>query len=439
MGDSGKGRKKRFTLRGWRVALLAVLLLAELISLYVVAARSVVNRRLAALRADGYPTTLAELAKYTRLPPDKANAADVYTRAFEAYVPPVDEGNVPLMGEAEWPERGAPLPGPMTTAIAQSLAANEKCLALLHEAGAVEDCRYEWDYRDTLRPWEPLPHWAGARSCVFLLWVSAVDHAFRGETDAVVMDVRDGLRLTNSMRREPGAYSHQMRIGMLACVLVGLERTMSATSFTEQQLADLDILLAASESALDLEKTMITERCIAIEEIRARRFGRWPIPYLPGIRGSGIPDTLDYTEKCIKAAGLPVTERRQRFGELLKELDGLSFVHAAIKTCAPKYTRNLITYDTRVHAHISLARTALAVERYQLARGELPRQLEQLVPTYIRQVPIDPFDGKPVRYKRMDPGYRLYSVLDDGKDDGGRGRDEVKPGEPYDWPFIVTR
>jgi hypothetical protein len=34
-------------------------------------------------------------------------------------------------------------------------------------------------------------------------------------------------------------------------------------------------------------------------------------------------------------------------------------------------------------------------------------------------VPLDPWDGKPLRYKKLDKGYVIYSVGSDRKDDGG--------------------
>ncbi len=79
------------------------------------------------------------------------------------------------------------------------------------------------------------------------------------------------------------------------------------------------------------------------------------------------------------------------------------------------------------------------MERYRLARGKLAEQLRELVPQYLEQVPIDPFDGQPIRYRCTAPGYRLHSILEDGQDNGGRERGEVKSGEPYDGCFIVTR
>jgi hypothetical protein len=81
----------------------------------------------------------------------------------------------------------------------------------------------------------------------------------------------------------------------------------------------------------------------------------------------------------------------------------------------------------------------LAVERYRLAGGKVPERLEELVPQYLSEVPSDPFDGNPIRYRHADPGYCLYSISDDGQDNGGKEKADVSSGAPYDWCFIVTR
>ena len=70
-------------------------------------------------------------------------------------------------------------------------------------------------------------------------------------------------------------------------------------------------------------------------------------------------------------------------------------------------------------------RTLMALERYRLAHGEYPDSLAPLVPEFLKEVPIDPWSGKPLRYKRLaaqdEQGrdYLLYSVGKDGVDNGG--------------------
>jgi hypothetical protein len=64
--------------------------------------------------------------------------------------------------------------------------------------------------------------------------------------------------------------------------------------------------------------------------------------------------------------------------------------------------------------------TAIALERHHLQHNSYPAILNDLVPAFLPQVPTDFMDGKPLRY-RLQPGgnFLLYSVGEDGKDDGG--------------------
>jgi hypothetical protein len=67
-----------------------------------------------------------------------------------------------------------------------------------------------------------------------------------------------------------------------------------------------------------------------------------------------------------------------------------------------------------------MATTVLAVERLRIANEPLPKNLDQLKPKYIAAVPADPFDGAPLRYRRIEKGYLVYSIGRDLHDDGGR-------------------
>jgi len=75
-----------------------------------------------------------------------------------------------------------------------------------------------------------------------------------------------------------------------------------------------------------------------------------------------------------------------------------------------------------IEANCSLVVTAIALKRYQLAHGEIPASLSALVPKYLPAVPTDPVDGQPLRYQRKPDGsFLLYSIGEDGVDDGGDG------------------
>jgi hypothetical protein len=99
------------------------------------------------------------------------------------------------------------------------------------------------------------------------------------------------------------------------------------------------------------------------------------------------------------------------------------------------------TRDANHRAQARVAQAALTVERYRLANeGKLPENLSLLVPRFMPSVPVDPFDGQPLRYKRLESGYVVYCIGADGKDDGGMERPpKAKEGDPWDITFIVER
>jgi len=67
-----------------------------------------------------------------------------------------------------------------------------------------------------------------------------------------------------------------------------------------------------------------------------------------------------------------------------------------------------------------LAVIAIALERLRLRDGRLSPDLNALVPRFLSAVPIDPMSAKPLRYRlNADGSFTLYSVGEDGRDDGG--------------------
>ena len=90
--------------------------------------------------------------------------------------------------------------------------------------------------------------------------------------------------------------------------------------------------------------------------------------------------------------------------------------------------------------------SAIALERYRLRRRRYPDELALLVPDFLVRLPRDPIDGQPLRYRlNADGGFTLYSVGDDGVDQGGNA--EVPPdkrgsywlsGRDWVWPSPAT-
>lgn len=68
--------------------------------------------------------------------------------------------------------------------------------------------------------------------------------------------------------------------------------------------------------------------------------------------------------------------------------------------------------------------------------GKLPQKLDELVPDYADAVPLDPFDGKPIRYDAKTP--KLWSIGPDFTDDRGQRDNPLRfsdrTGDITSWP-----
>ena len=91
--------------------------------------------------------------------------------------------------------------------------------------------------------------------------------------------------------------------------------------------------------------------------------------------------------------------------------------------------------------------TILALKRYRIEKGIYPENLEDLLENgYISKLPMDPYSNKTLTYIKQGDGFKLYSVGEDFKDDGGKqifhsngrvikwGKSGNKTGDAVFWP-----
>lgn len=73
-------------------------------------------------------------------------------------------------------------------------------------------------------------------------------------------------------------------------------------------------------------------------------------------------------------------------------------------------------------------RILIALKCYKAEHGELPETLDELVPQYFESIPLDDFDGKPMKYSREKRV--VYAVGKDLEDNGGVGQDDRENRNP---------
>jgi hypothetical protein len=137
----------------------------------------------------------------------------------------------------------------------------------------------------------------------------------------------------------------------------------------------------------------------------------------------GRRETLELTDKIFTYID---TIRYKSPIELHKEgkdpnkvLDNMAKDNVLLNILTPAFAKTLVmSYRFRTDTQALI--TTLSILRYKAERSEYPATLETLAEAgYIKEVPIDPFSGEPLVYKRTADNFVLYSVGENFVDDGG--------------------
>lgn len=95
----------------------------------------------------------------------------------------------------------------------------------------------------------------------------------------------------------------------------------------------------------------------------------------------------------------------------------------------------------------SMTVTVIALKRHELRHGKPAPALKDLAPEFLPSVPVDSINGQPLHYRlNADGSFLLYSVGEDGQDDGGDPRPakagssfgNIFTGRDWVWPVPAT-
>ena len=412
---------------------------------------STFQKQIAAIHAKGEPVTPQELQQRYPEPPKEQNAAETYTRSFAAakesstkqdffrrsgkvYETPAKE----LFAEAfrKWME--------------ESLADNAEALALLHEAARKPAAQYPMDIN---KGWEAaIPNLLKVRTSAVLLQLEAILAAQDGDTDRVVEAVLAGLAVGNAMRDGPCLIMQMIRIACYGITCTGIRHTLAIADFSDDQLAQMQSALGAADDGEALTRALIGERVMTLVAFdhpaqmvpQVRQADDW----FPG--GAAVATGLlrmanaanGNREEYLSVMGQAIDASRKPPHEALPLLQQIAerengdhswFSMMSVSHIVPNCSRSEAQL-ARSSALVRGANTALAVERHRLANGRMPESLGNLTPAFMPAVPMDPFNGEPLRYKHGEDGYSVYSVGEDQTDNGG----ESGPQNGNDVVFRVT-
>jgi len=365
-------------------------------------------------------------------PPAAENAAALYAQAFAALVS--EDADSPSFVEK-----------------------NQKALELLHQAAARTQCRFPTDFKAGQKA--SMPHLARIKTCAKLLAQEATLNARKGKMDLAAQSVIDGLRLARSLEAEPSVISQLVRIAAEQIATAGLEQTLNHKGFSEIELAKLKSAFEDAERGGTgmFARAFVGERCLTahmfvapspdVAESLALIGQSFSPSFFDNYRKSSTNQAdyafcLDQFKNIIEAAKLPFPECLESASQWTARMsDAKSKGYVISGVMLPPLSKALERSAARL-AEMRAGQVAIAVERSRLAHGAvLPMGLSSLVPQYLNAVPTDPFDGKPLRYKKKSPkAYVVYSIGPDRQDDNGTlAKANSSPGTKFDLVFMVDR
>ena len=289
-----------------------------------------------------------------------------------------------------------------------------------------------------------------------------------GDVDGAFVDAKAAIRLADIVRDEPLLISQLVRIAQQAIAARTVDFGIRSHQWTEPQLKEFQALFSRTGMLGAMANAFEGERAIALSTMdawcsRPSEMDRVLPDQLPGFMTPGgfgmrIPGVVglirqnqanlaNYYSLLIRSTrAMEESGHRNGFSQELKAMEAKMDLALTTMTAHANphtmITRQLapavskaVAKSVRAEQRASQTATACAVERFRKQHGNYPASLNELVPAFLSEVPLDIMDHQPLRYrKNSDDTFILWSIGDNGIDDGGVFRNpKPKNDEILDW------
>jgi hypothetical protein len=266
-----------------------------------------------------------------------------------------------------------------------------------------------------------------------------------GDLDGAVRACCASVNAARSISTDLGEFSKWACLTINMVPLDAIERTLAQGEPKEKALAELQELLRQDEAEACLLHMLRLERARTHEMIetgpRSMRklyelrsvlpvdevHDQWSLGHLaqesslellelsypPGAMKNHAA-LMSCLNQLVEIAKRPAEEH----AALINALEA-TLPQQPILARAYPWMRMWVLLDTRNHANLRCAIAVVAAERFRRKYGRWPATLGALVPEFLPAVPVDPFDGAPVRLHRTADGLAIYSLGEDCQDNGG--------------------
>lgn len=394
----------RPTFLGWLTFAIALPILVHAAWDYVEAKG--VRSRVEAISAKGEPVSIDEIRPLHNLTDTDREASRLYRAAAalasnwnrNAYVPLAPPNNILTAKPEEW----SPTQREQANHL---LAANSDALALVDRATALEFSGFHpgTDYSYRFGELWQLEQIVSLRTRVL-----AVDHR-----DTAATALFGQLRLRQAIDREyPNTLSWFMELFSRDLALV-----MGRLHPTDASFAAWEAVLSTLDRDDRLKQIFLAQRAEWLNNGSLRPRTRFALVLIPWewvrrpVDLHIVNEVADEQTRYIDFADRPWPQRMEPFRHVdVGPFGDLKDMMAMQRYVAADSARQ----EARNAALLRTARIAIAIERAKVSNAapEIPKL-------------IDPYSGEPLRVKRDDQSYAVYSVGSNGRDDGGHARLDV--------------
>lgn len=284
-----------------------------------------------------------------------------------------------------------------------------------------------------------LPHVQESRNLVMLLDYESMRRNQKDESNKALTACRTALNVARSIGDEPFYISQLVRTACVQHVCRDIERTLGHGEPSPEDMSALQKMLESEDAFLALLAALRGERAMMHTAFQGVARGELSVNELGGWRqGGSASDSLKNTlidlwrmntpedhalylslmAARIKEAQRPMHEQaamEKEFEAKVRELPKNAVITRLLLPAVSKMGEAF----RRKHALLRSTIVALAAERYRREKKSWPDNLDQLCPPFLSHVQLDPYDGKPLRYRRLKDGVLIYSAGQDAVENDG--------------------
>jgi len=284
-----------------------------------------------------------------------------------------------------------------------------------------------------------------------LLSLNARARAVRGDIEGALESLDAMYAAANTLQRELCLVEHLVHLANLSRAFEETEWLLNQTGLTDNQLARLQARLQAIDMQSGLTTGLLGERAMTYHT-----FHHLSViandQVLPGVgkipplawgatdgqlgRPADCLKSFEFLGEAVAASREPFPEARQKADQMtnrLKVLAGsrnpLDKLQYMVTLLLLPATNNAFDATARGLARRDALLAAIAAERFRVKTGAFPAKLSDLVPDFLTAVPTDPFDGQSLKMTQRSGELIIYSVGQDGIDNGGQ-EGSAPPGTP---------